>query len=61
MDSYNSKNNSGYDEFEDEASLKEGQTSENKFSKEQIMEALKKPKNIFILVGTVVFIFFGNV
>ena len=59
MDSYNSKNNSGYDEFEDEASVKEGQTSENKFSKAQIMEALKKPKNIFIIVGTAVFIIVG--
>jgi type IV secretory pathway VirB10-like protein len=61
MDSYNSKNNSGYDEFEDEASAKEGQTPENKFSKEQIIEALKKPKNIFILVGTAVFIVVGIV
>lgn len=56
MDSYNNKNS--YDEFEDKASNieNEGEGQSKKLSKEKIILLLKKPKNIFIFIGTLVFI-----
>jgi type IV secretion system protein VirB10 len=53
MDGYNNKNNSGYDEFEEQAGLGEGAS---KSPKERFLEAMKQPKNIFILVGTFIFL-----
>ena len=53
MDSYNNKNNQNYDEFEPE---EKGGSPLEKFSKENIMEAIKKPKNIIIILIVVTFI-----
>ena len=53
MDSYNSKNN--YNEFEDQAEGADVKPTA-KFSKEKIIEFLKNPKNLLIVVGASIFL-----
>lgn len=54
MDSYNNK--SSYDEFEAKAETASTATKGGKMTKERVIELLKKPKNLFILIGTLSFL-----
>jgi type IV secretory pathway VirB10-like protein len=51
-DSYNKKDNSGYDEFEAEAENK----ASKKLSKENIIASLKQPKNLIVVIGVFLFV-----